>query len=188
MSLLTTLENAINSIGGWIKAIFSNAEKIYNVLSADEKKAADYAYGVIAIVNKYIDQADQILPAIQKVYPGLSTDVLHGFIDIVLKDLGAVQSHVPLTLEDAISELVAYLKTKQGNTWKVVSQGLGSLLAVLLSPETPIQKFTAVAELVYQAVVKPKVEVSVITPNVDHNCKPGQKWSDALQRCVDDPA
>jgi hypothetical protein len=175
MSLLTALENAINSIGSWIKAIFSNAEKIYDLLSEDEKKAAGYAYGVIAIANKYVNQVDLILPAIQKAYPGLSTDVLHGFIDIVLKDLNAVQSHVPLTLDEAISELAAYLKSKNGNTWKIISQGLGSLLAVLLSPETPIQKFTAVAELVYQAIVKPKVESiegDPVPPDPTHPPKP----------------
>jgi hypothetical protein len=158
MSLVLDIESAIERLGKWIAGEFSAAEKVYNELSDDEKKSANWAYGVIAVVNANVDKdASIIIPIIQLKYPDLSLDVIHGFIEMVLNDINGVQGEIPLTLEDAINSLAKYLGSLKGEAWKVISQGLGSLIAVLFSPETPVQKFVSIAELVYQALVKSHV-------------------------------
>lgn len=157
-NLILDVEGAVERLGKWVASEFSAAENVYNELSDEEKKAATWAYGLIAIVNANVDKdASLIIPIIQLKYPDLSLDVIHGFIDEILKDINGVQANVPLSLEDAINALVKYLSSLQGNAWKVISQGLGNLIAVLFSPETPVQKFISVAELIYQAIVKPHI-------------------------------
>lgn len=157
-NVILDVEDAISRLGKWIASEFDAANDVYNKLSATEKQAAQWGYGLIAIVNANIDNdAAVILPIIQLKYPDISLDVIHGFIDTVLNDVKAVQSKVPVTLEDALNALVAYLKGFKGTTWEQISQALGNLIAVAFSPETPIQKFISVAELVYQAIVKPHV-------------------------------
>lgn len=158
MSIILDVESAIERLGEWIASEFNAAEKVYNDLSDDEKKGATWAYGVIAVVNANIDKdASIIIPLIQLKFPDLSLDVIHGFIEMVLNDINGVQNGIPLTLEDAINALAKYLGSLHGDAWKAISQTLGNLLAVLFSPTTPIQKFVSVAELIYQAIVKPHV-------------------------------
>lgn len=159
MSIILDLEDAINRLGKWIASEFSAAEDVYNKLSEKEKQGAQWAYGVIAVVNANVDKdASVIIPIIQLKFPDLSLDVIHGFIEMVLNDINGVQNGIPLTLDDAINALAKYLGSLKGDAWKVISQGLGNLIAVLFSPETPVQKFVSVAELIYQAIVKPHVE------------------------------
>jgi hypothetical protein len=159
-TFIQKVEELAERFGEWVAQEFHSASNLYNELSDLEKKGATWAYGVIAIVNKNLDKdAVVILPIIQKAFPDLSIDVLHGFVDTVLNDLNAVQSNVPVTLEDALNALVKYLGTFKGNAWAQVSQSLGNLLAIAFSPETPIQKFIQVAELVYQVVVKPLLDL-----------------------------
>lgn len=158
MSLIVDIESAVQRFGIWVKDEFSAAETVYDKLTVDEKQAATWAYGVIAVVNANVDKdAALIIPIIQLKYPTLSLDVIHGFIDTVLNDIKVVQANVPVTLEDAINALAAYLKTLNGSAWEQISQGLGNLLAIAFSPTTPIQKFISVAELVYQYITKPHV-------------------------------
>lgn len=160
MSIINFISNLINKFGGWIADLFESSEALYNKLSAEEKAAANYAYGVIALINKYGDQA---LPYIQKAYPELAIDQLHGFLDILLNDIKAVDDNVPLTLEDALKAVADHLGKLDGATWAAVSQTLGSLLATLFSPSTPVQKFISIAEYVYVILVKPHVSsVSVM--------------------------
>lgn len=162
MSLITLIATLIGKFGDWIEGLFSASEKLYDKLTEEEKKAANWAYGVIALVNKYGDQA---LPYIQVAYPDLSEDQLHGFLDTLLNKVKAVDGEVPLTLEEALKSLADYLGRLDGSAWEQISQALGNLLATLFSPETPVQKFINIAEYVYSLFVKPHTQ-SVALPKV----------------------
>lgn len=179
---MSFISDLIKKFGSCISHIFDSSEKLYDTLTDEEKKAANYAYGVIALLNKYGNEA---LPYIKLSYPSLSESVLHGFIDTLLKDIHAVVDNTPLTLEDALKSLVSHLGQFNGNTWQQVSQSLGNILATLFSPETPIQKFINVAEFVYQLFVKPKIATIADDP-IKPKCSPGFKWDESLQRCVAD--
>lgn len=158
-NIIVDIEDAVERFGEWVAKEFSAAETVYNDLTEDEQKAATWGYGLIAVVNDNLDKdASVIVPIIQLKYPDLSLDVIHGFVDTVLNDIKAVQSDVPITLEDALNALVSYLKGFKGSTWEQISQALGNLLAIAFSPTTPIQKFISVAEMVYQLLVKPHVQ------------------------------
>lgn len=159
MSIITQflnwLETALQSIGLWAKPALTAGEKVYNELSDEEKKAAQWSYGVIAIINQHANEINLILPLIQKIFPGLTSDVLQGFLERLLAELHVVDDNVPLTLEDAIKAAANYLKSLQGNTWATISQAAGNILLTLLSPSTPIQKAMTIAEFVYQSFIKP---------------------------------
>lgn len=159
MSIITNIEKDIKSLeqrfGIWITVEFNSAEKLYNDLTDDEKKGALYAYGVIACINSNLDKTGNLIPVIQQFFPDLSLDVIHGFLDILIKDIGIIQTDTPLTLEEALTEVAKYLQSQKGSFWEGLSQTLGNLLAVQFSPTTPIQKFINSAELIYQGIIKP---------------------------------
>lgn len=161
-NVLVIVENDIAGLverfGEWVSSEFNSAAKLYDELTELEKEAANWAYGLIAVINANLDKdATLIIPLIQTAYPKLSLDVVHGFIDTVLTDLNIFQQDVPLTLEDAIKQLAGYLKTLKGIFWGAMSQTIGNCLVILFSPETPIQKIAQLAETIYQMIVKPHV-------------------------------
>ena len=158
MSILKDIENLVNRFGAWVSKLFSSSEKLYNLLTEEEKKAAEWAYGVIAILNKYADDIPTALEQIGIKYPDLSTDVIHGFLEQLVADIKLGVNETPLTLEDAAFAVADYLKGLKGQAWQGISQTLGSLLAILFSPSTPVQKFAAASEYAYRAIVKPHVE------------------------------
>lgn len=159
MSIIDFLKNLINKFGEWFADLFAQSEVLYNKLTAEETKAANWAYGVIAIINNNIDKVpSEIITIIQEKYPDLSLVLLHGFLDKLVSDMKFIQGETPVTLADAIALIKTYLSKIDGDVWKTISQGIGSALAALLSPGTPVQKFAAIAEFVYQLFVKPHVE------------------------------
>jgi hypothetical protein len=150
------LGGLIDKLGDWIQPELDAAAILYNKLEEIEKQSASYAYGVIAIINKNLGKDFSLIqPLIQQVYPSLSLDVLHGFFDTVLKNIKIVDAAVPLTLNEAGNQVATYLKSLEGSTWGQMSQLFGNSLAILFSPDTPVQKFSRIAELVYQVEIKP---------------------------------
>lgn len=156
-NIVTFIEDKINQFGSWVKTLFNHAETLYETLTIAEKQAANWAYGVIAIINNNLHDLSPVLSIIAEKYPTLSPDVLQGFLDTLIKDANMVVDDTPLTLEDAIAAIAKYLHGLNGDFWSGLSQTLGNLLAILFSPGTPVQKFIGVAEYVYQAIVKPHV-------------------------------
>lgn len=162
MNIIQDIEHDIEviaeEIGEWITPELDTAEKLYDTLTDEEKKAATWAYGVIAVINDNLDKEGAlIIPIIQKAFPNLSIDVLHGFLEMLLNNTKTVQSEIPLTLEDAINQVAAYLKTLTGSFWGIMSQALGTELTIIFSPTSIPQKIASTAELIYQVIVKPKV-------------------------------
>lgn len=157
-NIITDLEGDISRFGKWIESEFNSAEKLYNTLTADEKQAAQWGYGVIAVINANIDKDGALIePLLQAAFPTLSLSTIQGFLETLVKDAGIVVADTPLTLPDAINAVKNYLSGLHGSTWEQISQALGNLIAIMFTPETPVQKFISVAELVYQYLVKPKV-------------------------------
>lgn len=146
-------------IGDFFKGEASAAEQVYNTLSDEEKQAQTWGLSVIAIVNANLTNPTGIIPLIEKTFPTLDLSNLQGFLEELLaRANGAIKGDVPLTLEDAITQLAAYLETFTVHTfWGQLSQALGNELTIIISPTTVIQKVMATAELVYQIIVKPKV-------------------------------
>lgn len=145
-------------LGDWITGEFNGAEKLYNTLTTDEKNAATWSYGVLAIINKNIAvDGTLIIPIIQKAFPSLSTDDLQGFIDTLLNNIKAKQAEAPLSLAEGLNLLASYLKQFDGSFWGILTQGIGTELTILFSPTSEPQKIASTAELIYQIVIKPLV-------------------------------
>jgi hypothetical protein len=152
------VEKAVVQFGTWIEGEFNAAEKVYDTLTDAEKQAANWGYGVLAVVNANLDKDGAlIIPMIQKAFPALDLDNLHGFIDILLNNIKAVQAQVPLTLTDGLNLLVAHMSQFSGNFWKLASQSIGTELTIIISPESTVQKIVSSAELIYQVIIKPLI-------------------------------
>lgn len=167
MSIINVIENLIARFGNWIKSWYASAEDLYTELSDVEKKYATWAYGTVAIVNQnlhaFINKDPAAVALIKQAFPDLDLSTLQGFIDNVLNEFQVKQSEVPLTLEDALSQLATFLNGMGNhNVWSVISQGIGHVLVIMFTPETPVQKLIAIAEYVYQIIVKPKVSGLVV--------------------------
>lgn len=167
MGLLTAiwgfLSIVLTKLGLFMKPIIKSGEDIYDMLSEDEKKAAQWSSGVIAIVNNNIDQTPQVIIDLIKVkFPELSLDVIHGFIDTLLNKLKFIQGEIPLTLEDAVAKLQAFLKQHENDksVWGIISKASVTILTLLFSPGTEAQKIEASLEYIYHLIVKPHVETT----------------------------
>lgn len=155
------LSIVLTKLGIFMKPIIKNGEDIYDMLSEDEKKAAQWSSGLIAIVNNNIDQTPQVVIDLIKLkFPDLSLDVVHGFLDTLLNKISNVQTEVPLTLEDAIAGIQKFLKQHENDkgVWGVISKASVTILTLLFSPGTEAQKIEAALEYIYHLIIKPHVE------------------------------
>jgi hypothetical protein len=164
MNLLTAiwgvLSLVLTKLGLFMKPIIKSGEDIYDLLTEDEKKAAQWSSGLIAIVNNNIDKTPSvIIQLVQTKFPDLSLDVIHGFIDTLLNKLKFVQGEIPLTLEDAVAKLQAFLKQHEGdhNVWGIISKAAVTVLTLLFSPGSEAQKIEASLEYIYHLIVVPHV-------------------------------
>jgi hypothetical protein len=154
---ITIVDGLVQRFGAWVSGLFKRSEDAYKVLTDTEKKFANWSYGVIAIINANLDDLSPVVDLISQKYPALSHDQLQGFLDTIIKDIGFIVVDTPSTLPEAISAVAEYLSGHKGQVWQTISQTLGHMLAILFSPETPVQKFIQAAEYVYVAFVKPHV-------------------------------
>lgn len=162
-AIWSVLSGILSKLGLFMKPIIKQGEDIYDTLTDDEKKAAQWASGIIAVVNQNIDAAPPVIIDLLKIkFPDLSLDVVHGFLETLLTKISNVQTEIPVTLEDAITGLQKYLKQHEGdnNIWGIISKTATTILTVLFSPETPAQKIEAVLEYVYHLIVKPHVNTT----------------------------
>lgn len=153
----------LSKFGFFMKPIIKNGEDIYDLLTEDEKKAAQWSSGLIAIVNNNIDQTpDVIIKLVQTKFPDLSLDVVHGFIHTLLNKISNIQGEVPLTLEDAVAKLQTFLKQHENdsNVWGIISKASVTILTLLFSPGTEAQKIEAALEYVYHLIIVPHVETT----------------------------
>lgn len=150
---MSGISQFFQKVGQDIAGVFGSSNALYNKLSTDEQVAAAGISGAIAIINQNITvDAPLLIPIIQSKFPNVTLDTLTK----TLTQLAAtVTTAMPATLADAITAIQVHLIPKQGNDWIVAVQGLVSLGATIVSPITPVQKFIAIAEYVYQDIVTP---------------------------------
>lgn len=126
----------LSKIGGFFKGIFDAAERAYNKLQPEVKKAMVQASGVLDILNKNVDKApDFVIELIQKVYPELTREKMLEGLNKVSEGLNVVDAIEAETLEETIKNLQKHLEGLQGQTWAGVSSLAAKLLAVVFSPE-----------------------------------------------------
>jgi hypothetical protein len=134
---------------------------LFDQLTPAEQAASKWISGAIAVINQNPTiKGSLLVPIIQDVFP--NTDLTP--IITLANSIG--QGNTVATVEDAIAAIQAYLKPKAGNVWITAVQGLVSLGATFVSPTTPVQKFAAVFEFVYQDIVKPLLGIGSATPVV----------------------
>jgi hypothetical protein len=155
-SFLSTLWGDVESIVG-IAA--TPATTLFSQLTPAEQAAAQWVSGAIAVINQNPSiEGSLLVPIIQSVFP--NTDLTP--LITLANSVGS--GNTVTTVEDAIGVIQAYLKPKTGNVWITAVQGLVSLGATLVSPATPVQKFVAVGEYVYQDIVKSMLGIGSATP------------------------
>lgn len=163
------LSGLLSQFGAWFKPIIKDGEDTYDTLEVTAQKALQEGSGVIAVFNQDLDATPADIKALlQKAFPSLSFDVVHGFIETILNKMGAVQKDIPVTFDDAIVAFQGFLKQHQEDNSFLgrISKFLAGEFTILASPETPIQKIDDSLEYVYHLIVKPHVAaiVSTYTP------------------------
>lgn len=150
---MSGISQFFQKVGQDIAGVFGSSNTLYNKLSNDEQVAAAGISGAIAIINQNITvDAALLIPIIQSKFPNVTLDTLTKTLTQLAT---TVTTAMPATLADAITAIQLHLIPKQGNDWIVAVQGLVSLGATIVSPITPVQKFIAIAEYVYQDIVTP---------------------------------
>lgn len=160
------LSGLLSQFGAWFKPIIKDGEDTYDTLEVTAQKALQEGSGVIAVFNQDLDATPADIKALlQKAFPSLSFDVVHGFLETILNKMGAVQKDIPVTFDDAIVAFQGFLKQHQEDNSFLgrISKFLAGEFTILASPETPIQKIDDSLEYVYHLIVKPHVAAIVST-------------------------
>lgn len=163
LAAIASKENFIERFGNWITGLFHSSEKTYNSLLEEEKKAGVWASGIVALLNANLHAIPvEVIALLQKKFPDLSLDVVHGFLDNLRIKLDTLQSEIPLTIEDAIAWGQKFLASHahDDSAWAIISTTATNLLAVMFSPETAVQKFIEVGLYIYHMIVKPHVAIA----------------------------
>lgn len=164
------------SLGSFFKSveqdvvhIFTSSNTAYDNLVKEEQYAATWVSGSLAIINQNLTvDSDLLIPIIQSKFPNVTLATIESTYVALTAKIATVQSTIPTTLSAAITAIQGYLLPKSGNDWIVAVQGLFNLAATLVSPSTPLQKFAASLEYVYNDIIKPLLGIGkpVIVPAV----------------------
>jgi hypothetical protein len=155
------LASVIQQLGSWFGIVIDKGEQLYEELSDEEKQAAQWGSGVLAVVNQDLNAIPaDVIKVIEQKFPELDLDTLHGFIDELRNKVDTVQSQIPLTLEDAIAWLQGHLKKYEGDntTLGIITKGLANILALIFVPGTAAQKIGGALEYIYHLIIKPHVQ------------------------------
>lgn len=144
------------AIGGIFKHVFEGARKTFDQLTPEQQAALKHGSGVVALINSELNNTPaEVRAAILEQFPDLDIATLEtGLFQVATSFNLAPKEH---NLEDIIAALQAYLSTLHGSIWEGITQGVASVLAVILAPAGT--KFAAVGQLmeyVYQTFFKKK--------------------------------
>lgn len=152
----TILGKFFARIGDFFKSLFDAAEKTWDKLSPELKKAMEQGSGIIELINGHVDQApDFVFDLIQKKYPELTRDKIHEVLTLAGRELNLIDEVTQPDLTQTIQALQKYLDQKQGKFWATASSLLAQLLAIVLAPSgTKFATVSSLMEFVYQKFVK----------------------------------
>lgn len=156
MSEKRGLGRLLEKIGSFFKGLFDAAERAYNKLQPEVKKAMVQASEVLAILNKHVTESpDFVIEIIQKAFPELDREKLLEGLNKVSEGLNVVDAIEADTLEETIRNLQKHLEGLQNETWAGATSLAAKLLAIFLSPKgLKYAIVESLMELVYQKFVK----------------------------------
>lgn len=126
----------LEKIGSFFKGLFDAAERAYNKLQPEVKKAMVQASEVLSILNKHVNESPEfVIALIQKAFPELDREKMLEGLNKVSEGLNVVDAIEAETLEDTVRNLQKYLEGLQGEKWAGVSSLGAKLLAIFLSPK-----------------------------------------------------
>lgn len=150
-------KTVFGKIFGWIGDIFHNsAEKLWDGLSSEEQAGIKNGSGIIAIINKHIGDAPEVIvDAIKAEFPDVDFAVLTTGLLTICETLNIELPSVDIN--GAIEGLKTYLASKEGTIWEWASSSLAQLLSVIFTPnQTVFAKISMLVEFAYQTFIKIK--------------------------------
>ncbi len=129
--------------------LFNSAERAWEKLEPAIQTALLQGTGIISIINQNLETTPpELLQLIAGKFPSLSQQNLENALNKAQNVIGIVQGTATLSLEETLSNVQLYLKTKQGTLWENASSILGQTLSVAFAPdETPFAKISMLAEI-----------------------------------------
>jgi hypothetical protein len=146
-------------IGLWHPHFEGGIVGIYDQLAEAEQLAIADASGWVAVINANVQAApDFVFELIASKFPGATKEKVTEVINKVNAALHLVEDNTPATFEDAVAALQAYLSKYEGNTWIAITKAVVAIAANILTAGTvSMETIYSVLDLVYHAIVKPKV-------------------------------
>lgn len=156
MSEKRGLGRLLEKIGSFFKGLFDAAERAYNKLQPEVKKAMVQASGVLDILNKHVNESpDFVIEIIQKAFPELTREKMLEGLNKVSEGLNVVDAIEADTLEETVRNLQAYLEGLKDQRWAAATSFAAKILALFLSPQgIKYSIIEMLMEMVYQRFIK----------------------------------
>jgi hypothetical protein len=150
------LGNFFKKIGEIFSNLALGAEKVWNHYEPELQAAIKDASGIVALINKEIDQTpDFVYKAIEMKFPNLTKEKIDGFLATVAHDLNLAKDGVTPDPLVTIENICNYLKSHTGSNWAKVSEFLANSIALFLAPEGTVwNKIGTIMWWVYQTFIK----------------------------------
>lgn len=152
----TGLGRLLERIGSFFKGLFDAAERAYNKLQPEVKKAMVQASEVLSILNKHVNESPEfVIALIQKAFPELDREKMLEGLNKVSEGLNVVDAIEAETLEDTVRNLQKYLEGIKDQRWAAATSFAAKILALFLSPEgVKYSIIELLMEWTYQRLVK----------------------------------
>lgn len=172
-----SLKSIFQSIASW-------AENFISHILPSSKKLTDIASAVVNAFKNFDNKNPEVLNTIVALIPGTVDDAIlaevRKALPKVVADLKIVQDIESKTPDQIVAEAISIVNA---SPYKALL--LGSIWSALSNELT--KNGISIADLQKLQQTYYEEVGSKITPLDINPCPQGQKWSDALQKCVDDP-
>lgn len=152
----------MNFIARWLKklgeifaSLTKGAQKVWDKTEPEVKQALLYGSGIVAIINKFLNEDPQfVLTALKLEFPDLA-DKLEAILKEVTTDLNIANESVSPSLIETIQAIMHFLASRTGEKWAKDSEFIANTIALFLSPNGTIWgKIGTIMWWVYETFVK----------------------------------
>ena len=148
------MKKLLSKIGHFFESLVNGAQRTWNRLEPDVRKAILQGSGIIALINKFIDKTpEELFQLLQEKFPDLP-------IDKVKASLKQISEALNLSTEDddaivLLTLIQEYLANRKGTAWAIASDTLAKIIAIALAPAgTKVATIVSMLWFAYHKYIK----------------------------------